>query len=450
MTVTVVGVNHRGAPIEKRERLAYASTEAAALLRRMREEVGAEGVLLSTCNRTELYLWTPSVDPTAVVWSEFSRRLGADAASIGYVHRDRDAAGHLFRVTAGLDSMVLGEAQIQGQVGDAWERSRAFSGAVLNRLFQTAQLAAGRVRAETHVARGAASVSSASVQLAKQIFGSLRGRRAMVLGAGEMAELALGSFASEGVQAAIVANRSFARAEEIAARHGAQAIHFDDAFWSALDDVDVLLCSTAAPVPVVGAARLRSATARRNGRPLCVLDIALPRDVDPAVREIDNVYLYDLDDLQAVVHANLARRRDELPSAEAVIAEEVEKFWDWVAGLAAVPTLTAMRVEMDRIREAELAATLRRLDSLSEDDRAAVERLSRVLMNKFLHAPTVRLRAAAANGRGLGVVDTARYLFGLESSVGGHDAIAGSDDGERTAGHPVDHLSAPDEPVRKA
>ena len=420
MPVIVVGVNHRGAAIDKRERLAYPASEGAALLRRVREDAGAEAVLLSTCNRTELYLWSPASDPTDMVWREFSDRLHEDASAIGYVHRDRAAAAHLFRVASGLDSMVLGEAQIQGQVGEAWERSRAFSGAVLNRLFQTAQLTAGRVRAETRIARGAASVSSAAVQLAKQIFGALRGRRAMVLGAGEMADLALDSFAHEGVHAAVVANRTFDRACEIAERHGARAIRFDDDFWTALDDVDMLLCSTAAPVPVIPAARLRTAPPARGGRPLCVLDIALPRDVEPAARAIDNVYLYDLDDLQAVVQANLARRQEELPSAEAVIAAEVEKFWAWVAGLAAVPTLTAMRTEMERLREEELAAALKRLPSLNEDQRAAVEHLSRALMNKFLHAPSVRLRAAAANGRGLGVVDTARYLFGLDPSASGH------------------------------
>lgn len=432
MSVIVVGVNHRGASIEKRERLAYGTADGADFLRALHARGGVEAALVSTCNRTELYLWSPSHDPVPDAWQAFSSRLQEDAAAIGYVHRDRAAAAHLFRVTSGLDSMVLGEAQIQGQVGEAWERSRAFTGAVLNRLFQTAQLTAGRVRAETHIARGAASVSSASVQLAKQIFGSLRGRRAMVLGAGEMADLALDCFTSEGAQAAVVANRTLARAEEVAAKHGARAIPFDERFWEALDDVDVLLCSTAAPLPVVGAAKLRTAAARRGGRPLCVLDIALPRDVEAEARAIDNVFLYDLDDLQAVVQANLARRRDELPVAEAVIAAEVEKFWSWLAGLAAVPTLTAVRAEMDRLRAEELAAALRRMPNLSEQDRAAMEHLSRSLMNKFLHAPSVRLRTAAANGRGLGVVDTARYLFGLDGSgADGHESPAKAADAEQ-------------------
>ena len=415
MSVIVVGVNHRGASVEKRERLAYDHAEGAELLRSMHALGGTEAALLSTCNRTELYLWAPDVDLVPMAWEAFSRRLREDASALGYVHRDRAAATHLFRVAAGLDSMVLGEAQIQGQVGEAWDRSRAHTGAVLNRLFQTAQLAAGRVRGETQVARGAASVSSASVQLAKQIFGSLRGRRAMVLGAGEMADLALDCFTSEGVTASIVANRTLERAEQVAARHGARPIRFDEGFRDALDEVDVLLCSTSAPVPVVTTAMLRAAAERRGDRPLCVLDIALPRDVEPSARDIGNVYLYDLDDLHAVVQANLARRRDDLPTAEQIIANEVERFWSWLAGLAAVPTLTALRTEMERVRSAEVAAAMRRLPDLDEQERAALEHLSRALMNKFLHAPSVRLRTAAANGRGLGVVDTARYLFGLDN-----------------------------------
>lgn len=416
MSVVVAGVNHRGAPLEKRERLAYDPTEGAALLAALRAAGVGEAVLLSTCNRTELYAWAPGHDPLPMAWREFSLRLGEDAAAVGYAYRDRAAAQHLFRVAAGLDSMVVGEAQIQGQVREAWERARPFTGAVLNRLFQSAQLAAGRVREETRIGRGAASVSSAAVQLAKQIFGSLRGRRAMVLGAGETAELALDCFAAEGVRAALVANRTVARAEALAARYGARAMPFDEAFWTAIDEVDVLLCSTAAPTPVVTRERMARALAARDDRPLCVLDVALPRDVEPAVRALDSVYLYDLDDLQAVVQQNIARRSADLPQAEALIAGEVERFWEWLAGLAAVPTLRDLRAEAERIRAGEVAQALRRLPGLSEAERAAVEHLSRALTNKLLHAPTTRLRGAAANGRGLGVVDTARYLFALDEA----------------------------------
>lgn len=414
MSVIVLGVSHLGAPLDVRERLAFRNVEVLPALARLRERAGArEGVLLSTCNRTELYLVEGTDDVVAEGWRMLSERLGAEASGYGYVRRDRDAAAHLFRVASGMESMIVGEAQIHGQVRDAWEASRPASGAVLNRLFQSALLTGGRVRSETTLGHGALSVSSAAVQLSKKIFGGLAGRRAMVLGAGEMAELALASLQQEGVHAAVVANRTFERASELAAQYGATAVHYDDA-WDALADVDLLLCSTAAPRPVVSEARVRAAVERRGDRPLCILDIAMPRDVDPAVAKLANVFLYDMDDLHAVVSANLERRHGALPAADAVIADEVEKFWQWVAGLAAVPVLTQFRDEMNRVRERELAAALRRLRDLTPEQRAAVEHFSHALMNKFLHEPTVRLRAAAANGRGLGVVDAARYLFALD------------------------------------
>jgi glutamyl-tRNA reductase len=414
MALIVVGVSHHGASLEVRERLAYRTSEVHGLLDRVRAAADVrEAVLLSTCNRTELYVVEGDREAAPAVWSLYGERLGDDASGFGYVRRDRDAVAHLFRVVSGMDSMVVGEAQIHGQVRDAWELSRPGSGTVLNRLFQSALLVGGRVRSETALGHGAMSVSSAAVQLAKKIFGSLVGKRAMVLGAGEMAELALASLQSEGVRAAVVANRTFERAQALASLYGATAVHYDEA-WQALADVDVLLCSTASPHVVVGADRVRDGLERRGDRPLCILDIALPRDVDPAVAEMDNVFLYDLDDLRAVVSASVERRHRELPAAEQVIAEEVEKYWQWVAGLAAVPVVTRFRDEMNRVRERELATALRRLGDLTPEQRAAVEHFSQSLMNKFLHEPTVRLRAAAANGRGLGVVDAARYLFALD------------------------------------
>jgi glutamyl-tRNA reductase len=425
MALTLVGINHRGASLDIRERIAYRPNEIGDALVAIKAHASArEAVALSTCNRTELYVVEDENDAAPAVWAELSARLGAEASAYGYVRRDREAVAHLFRVASGLDSMVLGEAQIHGQVREAWDVSRAHSGPMLNRLFQTSLLVAGRVRNETSIARGAASVSSASVQLAKQIFGSLAGKRAMVLGAGEMAELALECLADQGVRTSIVANRTYERAVEVAERHGAAAMHYDEC-WTALAGVDVLVCSTAAPHAVVGVDHVRPALEARGDRPLCILDIALPRDVEPAVGRLDNVFLYNLDDLQAVVSANLERRRNELPTAEQLIDGEVQKYWDWVAGLAAVPVLMEMRERMDSLRAREVENALRRLRHLPESDRAAIEELSKSLMNKFLHAPTVGLRAAAANGRGLGVVDTVRYLFGLESAA--HDASAPSD-----------------------
>jgi glutamyl-tRNA reductase len=417
MALVVLGISHRGAPVEIRERVAFTSADARRTVEDLRVSAGVrEGILLSTCNRTEFYVVEGDEDAAPAVWKTLSARLGEEASGYGYVMREREAVAHLFGVASGLDSMVLGEAQIHGQVRDAWENCRQVSGAVLNRLFQTSLLVAGRVRNETSIARGAASVSSAAVQLAKKIFGALAGRRAMVLGAGEMAELALECLVAEGVRAAIVANRTFERATDLAARHGATAMHYDDCCGQ-LADVDILLCSTASPHPVVHAAQITPSLPARGDRPLCVLDIALPRDVDASVGSLDNVFLYNIDDLQAVIASSLERRRSDLPSAEQLIGEETERYWDWVAGLEAVPVVTQFRAEMERVRARELAEALKRLKHLTPDEQAVVERLSHSIMNKFLHEPSVRLKAAAANGRGLGVVDAARYLFGLEASV---------------------------------
>jgi len=418
VALIVVGVSHTTAPIEVRERLTFRREEALQVLAHLRAQgVIREGVILSTCNRTEIYAVEESADTLAHISSILSSRLRDDATRFMYAHRDRDATSHLFAVAAGLDSMILGEAQIQGQVKDAWEECRTESGAILNRMFQSALLAASRAREETGIGRGAASVSSAAVQLAKKIFGGLSGRRAMILGAGDVAELALECLLNEGVRVAIVANRTHERAQTLAERHGATAMHYDEC-WESLSEVDLLICSTASPVPVLTAARVSNSIEARGDRPLCVLDIALPRDVEAAVGDLDNVFLYDLDDLRSAAAANLEQRGEDVPAALKIIEEEVQKYWDWVAGLAAVPVVREFRDEMDRLRSAELALALRRLGPLSPEQTQAIEHFSKSLMNKFLHEPSVRLKSAAANGRGLGVVDAARYLFALENKPG--------------------------------
>jgi glutamyl-tRNA reductase len=424
VAVILVGVNHTTAPIEVREKLAFRPWESLHLLGRLRaQRLIREGVVLSTCNRTEIYAVEDDDGALERISGLLSEKLQNDADGFVYVKRDREATAHLFEVAAGLDSMILGEAQIQGQVKDAWEQCRAESGPILNRMFQSALLAASRAREETGIGRGAASVSSAAVQLAKKIFGGLGGRRAMILGAGDVAELALECLLAEGVRVAIVANRTHERAQALAERHGATAMHYDQC-WESLRDVDVLICSTASPHPVVTVDRVRSAADARGDRPLCILDIALPRDVDSAVGDLDNVFLYDLDDLRAAAAANLERREENVPAAREVIAAEVQKYWDWVAGLTAVPVVREFREEMDRLRSTELAAALRRLGSLTAEQSAAIEHFSKSLMNKFLHEPSVRLKSAAANGRGLGVVDAARYLFALDDKANPTDSDA--------------------------
>jgi glutamyl-tRNA reductase len=428
MPLAVVGVSHRTAPIELRERFAFGRAELPGALISLSEYTGAETVVLSTCNRTEVYMAGP--DGADLARAVLAERVGMapDAAARHlYVHRDRGAAEHLFRVSSGLDSMILGEPQIQGQVREAYAMARETSapsgpvvGPALNRLFQTALGVGGKVRSETGLGVGAASVSSAAVDLAKKIFGSLKGRRALVLGAGEMSETTLECLRAEGVRTAIVANRTWERARELAERWGGEAVKWEQ-FGGALAGVDIVICSTAAPHPVLTRERLRQALPNGAARPLCIIDIALPRDVETAVGNEPNVFLYDIDDLQAIVSGNLDRRRAELPAAEQIVGAGVEDFWSWYSSLAVVPTIRALRDHGERVRQAEVERALRSLQHLSPDDQQAIDALTRSLLNKLLHSPTVRLRQAAGNGRGTGVLDTVRYLFELEPDAAPHE-----------------------------
>jgi glutamyl-tRNA reductase len=424
MPLAVVGASHRTAPIELRERFAFGRTEIPGALMGLSAD-GSEAVILSTCNRTEVYLALPDgSDGVEQARGLLSARIGAagsEAARYFYVHRDRQAAEHLFRVSAGLDSMILGEPQIQGQVKEAYAAAREVAGEdgpvvgpSLHRLFQTAFSIGGRVRSDTGLGIGAASVSSAAVDLSKKIFGSLRGRRALVLGAGEMSETTMECLRGEGVRTAIVANRTYERARELAERLGGEAIHWED-FAGALPEVDIVICSTAAPHPVLTVDRLRSALPHGPRRPLCIIDIAIPRDVEAAVGNQPNVFLYNIDDLQGIVDANLGRRRAELPAAEAIVSGGVEDYWAWYSSLAVVPTIRALRDRGEAVRQAELERALRQLSHLSPEDQLAIDALTRSLVNKVLHAPTARLRQAAGNGRGTGVLDTVRYLFELDA-----------------------------------
>src|SRR5213596_80092 len=367
MSIAVVGVNHRTAPLEVRERFAHAPREVPASLQRVLSAGAGGGVLLSTCNRTEFYLAEPSDSTAETVWAILGERLGAgrSASEYGYFQRDREAVRHLYRVSAGLDSMILGESQIQGQVREAWEASRPQAGPVLHRLFQSALLVGARVRSETALGSGAASAPSAAVALADKIFSRLAGRSALVLGAGDMAELAAGCLVSEGVRVTLVANRSYERARAIAEALGARALTLDEA-WEHFATADIVLSSTAAPHAVVTWERVAPAIGRRGGRPLCILDLAVPRDVEPAVGQLENVFLYDLDD----------------------------------------------------VRAAELERALKRLPHLSPEDRAQVEQFSHALLNKFLHPPTIALKQAAQAGRGYGLLESLKKLFGLERHDG--------------------------------
>src|SRR2546425_12552451 len=340
MSIAVVGVNHRTAPLEVRERFAHAPRDVATSLERLRSAGAGGGVLLSTCNRTEFYIAEPAEAVPEAVWAILTERLGdgREASAYGYLQRDREAVRHLYRVSAGLDSMILGESQIQGQVREAWEMSKGQAGPVLHRLFQSALLVGARVRSETGLGTGAASAPSAAVAVAAKIFTQLAGRSALILGAGDMAELAATCLASEGVRVTLVANRSYERAQAIAEALGARALTLDEA-WEHFADADIVLTSTAAPHAVVTWDHVAPAVARRQGRPLCILDLGMPRDVEPAVAQLENVFLYDIDDLQAVAAQAAAERRDDIPAAERIVGEEVERFWAWYGGLVLGPVL---------------------------------------------------------------------------------------------------------------
>lgn len=415
MSIAVLGANHRTAPLEVRERLAHAPHEVPRALHRVLSSGAGGGVLLSTCNRTEFYLAEPGETVSEAVWALLSERLGVGRAAqdYGYARRDRDAVRHLYRVSAGLDSMVLGESQIQGQVRDAWETARAQAGPVLHRLFQSAVFVGSRVRTETGLGTGTASVPSAAVALAGKIFGDLAGREALILGAGDTAELAATCLAAEGVHVALVANRTYERARAVAEQLGARALTLDEA-WAHFATADLVLCSTAAPHAVVTWERVAPAIARRGRRPLCILDLAVPRDVEPAVGQLENVFLYDVDDLQAVAAQATAHRRLEIPAAERIVDEEVDHFWTWYGGQGVVPVIKELRATLDAVRMAELERALRRLGHLSPEDRAQLEQFSQALMNKFLHHPTVALKDAVRAGRGYGLLEALKALFGLE------------------------------------
>jgi glutamyl-tRNA reductase len=427
MSLAVVGISHRTAPVEVRERFAFARSETQPALAEL-VEAGAvgEAVLLSTCNRTELYLAAADLHRAEAAARELLAARGPGAAEANarflYARRDRLAVDHLFRVTSGLDSMVVGEPQIQGQVREAYQDAREVTsrsgpvvGPTLNRLFQLSLNVGGRVRSETELGIGAASVSSAAVELAKKIFGSLQGRRAMVIGAGEMSEVTLECLRGEGVSSTVVANRTYDRAVELAERWGGRAVRWEE-LAGVLASTDIVICSTAAPHPVLTRENFRRALPGGAKRPLCIIDIALPRDVDPKLGDEPNVFLYNIDDLQQIVDDNLGRRRAELPRAESIISAGVEEFWSWYAALAVVPTIRDLREHGESLRQAEVERALRRLAHLAPEDRDAVDALSRALLNKLLHSPTVRLREAAGNGRGTTVLDAVRYLFELDEN----------------------------------
>ena len=405
MSVVLVGISHHQAPVELRERAALDPERARELARRLAGERG-EAVCLSTCNRTELYLAEDSPDEAERKAEAALLALEEELGPSLYRLRDEAAALHLFRVAAGLDSMVPGEGEILGQVRGAHHLGA--TGPILDRLFRDALHAGKKARTETAIGESPASVSSAAAALAEQVFGELGGRSVLVVGAGEAGELAIKSLAARGAVIAFVANRTPERAQELTRRYGGTPLLLDRVAGN-LEHVDVVLSSTSSPDWMLSRAEVERTLHARRGRPLFLIDLAVPRDLDPAIHELDGCYLYDIDDLEAVVAETLAGRRREAERAESIVDAEAERFREWQASLDVVPAIASLRARAEEIRTAELDRA-----KLSGAERRAAESVTAAVLNKLLHLPTIRMKQAAAAADGVIYADAVRHLFGLE------------------------------------
>jgi len=417
-----IGLNHVTAPVEVREKLSVPAAAVGDALSRLRAEIPvSEAAWLSTCNRSELYLVAVEVGETARAVKEFlSRFHSCSAAALDrylYCYQDEESVQHIFRVAAGIDSMVIGEAQILAQVKHAFDIARASGSArlLLNELFRRALRVGKRARTETDIGVGALSVGSAAAELAKAIFGDLSGRTIMLLGAGEMGELTAAHLVQCGSNRLLVANRSAERAKELAKRFNGQSVPFDHCH-EYLAQVDVLICSTSAPHFLITRDLVAAALRKRRAAPLFLIDIAVPRNVDPEVGKLENVYLYDIDDLEGVVAANRAERENQIVRVEEIIAQETVEFMRWLRGLEVRPVIASLMEKAETIRRTEVEKALRRLSHLSPREQEIVNALVKRVIGKVLHEPLIRLKQSAESKDGYIEVETVRRLFNLDIS----------------------------------
>ena len=425
MSLVVSGVSHHTTDLALRERLAFAEHALPQALLALRKQIdGAGAVIVSTCNRSEVYLHHAA--EAEDLHREIRRfistwhQLPEAAFSTGlYEYHTRDAAGHLFRVTSSLDSLVVGEQQILGQVHDAYLVAHAEQATdkVINALFQRAFSVAKRVKSQTNLSAGKVSISSVAVDLAVSIFSNLAGKTVMVVGSGEMSEITLKSLVSHGVGSVLIANRSLDSATELARQFpGAAAVALDD-IANHLAHADIVISSTAAPGVVLRAADFQAALKKRANAPMFVIDIAVPRDVDPAVNELDNVYLYDIDNLQEVANRNLEARRAEVDRCLEIVEAGVDQFSRWLNGLAAEPTIVSLSKQLHVIREREVEKTLSQLAHLSEKDREEVEYLAKRIVNSILQQPLTQLKQDAHHADHGALIRLVQRLFNLKEST---------------------------------
>ena len=418
----VCGMNHVTAPIEVREQLALEADKVREILTDLLGgALLGEVMILSTCNRVEVYgVASEPGEACQAAWTQLGAQRGLvlrDIEPMLYTKTEDEAVRHAFRVAASLDSMLLGEPQILGQVKDAFAlaQSASAAGPLLHALMAQAFSVAKRVRTETEVGRHAVSVSFAAVELGRKIFGGLEGKSVLLVGAGEMAELAARHLVEEGALPIYVANRTHGRAQELARLLGGTAVAFDE-LGAVMAAVDIVIASTAAPEPIIRAADVRLALHARRTRPLFLIDIGVPRNVEAAVNDLDDAFCYDIDDLRSVVESNLRVRRREAQRAEALVAREVDRFTTRLREAEVVPTIVSLRDKIEAIRRAEVDKALGRLIDADEETRRVVEALSQSIVNKILHAPMVKLRDSSRAGHGPRWIESISELFALRGT----------------------------------
>ena len=421
MKLQLIGVNHNSAPVEVRERLAIPEWRLAEACRQLAEHPGVEeGMILSTCNRVELiaHLKNGSGDLRAFLRDYFQLDLNQFERHL-YEYREQDAIRHVFRVAASLDSMVLGEPQILGQVKEAYATARAVGAvrAQLDQLLTRAFAVAKRVRTETAVGSSAVSVASVAVELAKKIFGNLKGKQVYLVGAGKMSELAARHLLAHGCTSIFVANRTYDRAAYLAEKFDGQAIHFEE-LYETCDRGDIVITSTGAPHAIFRREHGELFLSRRKNRPMFFIDIAVPRDVDPEMNKLDGIFVYDIDDLQQAVSAHVADRKKEADRAEAIIDSEVERFQARIQTLDVVPTIVSLQDHLETIRQAEIDRVRGRLGPLTPDQEMAVDTLTRGIVNKIMHTPIRTLKTAAREPEAITLIDQVRRLFNLQQEEG--------------------------------
>lgn len=431
MNFQLIGVNHKTAPVEVRERLALPESRLPEACKRLVAHPGIEeGMILSTCNRVELLAKTSngSADLRGFI-RDYFQVDPADFDQHFYEYRSREAVRHVFRVTSSLDSMVVGEPQIVGQVKEAYALARAV-GAVqsqLDSLLSRAFAVAKRVRSETAVGSSSVSIASVAVELAKKIFGSLHGKHVLLVGAGKMSELAARHLLAHGAGTIFVSNRTYDRARILASRFNGEVIPFDK-LYDNCDRCDIVITSTGAPRAIFRREHAERFLARRRNRPMFFIDIAVPRDVDAEVNKVDGIFVYDIDDLQQAVATHVADRKKEAERAEAIINVEVQRFETRLQSLDVVPTIVSLQDHLETIRQAEIDRVRGRLGQLDPEQELAVEALSKGIINKVLHTPITTLKVAASDPEATTVIDLIRRLFNLQETKPQSKSRAASSD----------------------